>query len=217
TIAVESVKGEGSVFTVTFPRASAAAAAPAAEAPREEAGSGRRLLVVDDNPNTRLLLARMLRGHYAVDTAGTAREALDATADTRYDAVLLDINLGAGVSGEDVMGRIRTLPGYAGVPLVAFTAYALPGDRERFLNAGFSGYLPKPFTKPELLGVLQGAREEPSADPAPEQKEPAPAVLHMIIPGPGARPGENVFPFPSGDGAASRPVPAEDPDAAPSS
>ncbi len=218
TIDVESVKGIGSVFTVRLPRTDAAAEAPSVfPDDAEEDLPTPRLLVVDDNANTRHLVARMLRGVYRVDTAGTAPDAVAAAEAVAYDAVLLDINLGAKTSGVDVMHRMRALPGYAETPIFAFTAYALPGDRERFLNAGFSGYLPKPFTKPELLGVLQGAREEPSADPAPEQKEPAPAVLHMIIPGPGARPGENVFPFPSGDGAASRPVPAEDPDEAPSS
>jgi len=152
TIAVESVKGEGSVFTVTFPRASAAAAAPAA--------------------------------------------------DTRYDAVLLDINLGAGVSGEDVMGRIRTLPGYAGVPLVAFTAYALPGDRERFLNAGFSGYLPKPFTKAQLLELLSEVLDGPAEVAEIRGEGASEATLRFIVVAPGA--GGN-----AGDGAAGQPAPAE--------
>jgi CheY-like chemotaxis protein len=146
----------------------------------------------------------MLRGGFAVDAFGTAPEALDAAAagGAPYDAVLLDINLGAGVSGEDVMRRLRDLPGYGAVPILAFTAYALPGDRERFLNAGFDGYLPKPFTKAQLLALLTEVLEGLDAG-VPAEETPPEATLHLIVPG---RKGRRVA---VGDGASGQPAEAD--------
>ena len=68
--------------------------------------------------------------------------------------VLLDINLGVIRTGVDVLHELRQVPEYATIPAVAVTAYALPGDRERFLEAGFDAYLGKPFTEEELRQVL---------------------------------------------------------------
>jgi CheY-like chemotaxis protein len=183
TIEVASAKGEGTTFTVTFPRTDAPPTAATAPALPAASGAARRVLVVDDNPNTRLLMERMLRAEFGVAAVGDAAEALRAAEhEGPFDAVLLDINLGAEVSGEDVMRRLRKMPAYAETPIVAFTAYALPGDRERFLHAGFSGYLPKPFTKQQLLQALADAldpRPAPPADAAPSGdgawRRPAPA------------------------------------------
>src|SRR5690606_16412413 len=102
------LKAAGTAFTAATPPR-AAGAAPEEPAPGAAPVRG-RLLVVDDNANTCLLLGRMLRGTFAIDTVGTAREGLDAAGRTAYDAVLLDINLGADVSGEDVMRQLRALP-----------------------------------------------------------------------------------------------------------
>ena len=99
----------------------------------------------------------------------------------------MDINLGAKVSGEDVMQRLRDLEGYAQVPIVAFTAYALPGDHERFLSAGFDAYLSKPFTKQQVLALLGELIEGESNR---HERPPAEGGMHMIIPGPGAKPSD---------------------------
>ena len=195
-IAVDSTKGEGSAFTVAFPRALSEAEPHVEEAPTEPAAPAHHILVVDDNPNTRLLLTRMLRGYAAVATAATAREALDLAAAGSYDAVLLDINLGAGVSGEDVMHRLRALPGYAHVPVVAFTAYALPGDRERFLNVGFDDYLPKPFSREQLLAVLGAVLGGPALSNEPEE-----ATFRFVVVSPDVAS--------AGDGGGGLPAPAE--------
>ena len=71
-----------------------------------------------------------------------------------YDAVLLDINLGGARDGVDVLGELRMVPGYERVPAVAVTAYSMPGDKERFMEAGFDAYLGKPFTPEQLQEVL---------------------------------------------------------------
>ena len=170
-ITVESRKGEGSRFTVTFPRLAtqpeAATKAPEAAtkapeaAPRHPAGKHSlwpaRVLAVDDNPAMLYLLERFLEEMpeaSEVDTAEDEESALALARRQRYDVVLLDINLGVIRTGVDVLQALRQLPEYAMVPAVAVTAYALPGDRERFLEAGFDAYLSKPFTEEQLRQVL---------------------------------------------------------------
>ena len=147
-------------------------------------GRAHSVLVVDDNETTRFLMERMLDIDYGTHAAGTVEEAIAAASNLQYDAVLMDINLGAKASGEDVMQRIRQLDGYVDIPIVAFTAYALPGDRERFLNSGFDGYLSKPFTKQQLLSLLN---ELIDGKLVSDQIDSADRGMQMIISGRGAR------------------------------
>ena len=116
-----------------------------------------RVLAMDDNPAMLYLLERFLDEVpevNEVDTAEDEETALALTRRHRYDVVLLDINLGGIRTGVDVLHELRQVPEYAAVPAVAVTAYALPGDRERFLEAGFDAYLGKPFTEEQLREVL---------------------------------------------------------------
>ncbi len=112
------------------------------------------ILVVEDNLDTRVLLDRILRGRYEVTAVGDARSALSAMAQTRFRGLVLDINLGGKETGTDVLRIARSLEGYADVFAVALTAYALPGDRERLLDAGFDEYISKPFTRQSLMDAL---------------------------------------------------------------
>jgi len=80
---------------------------------------------------------------------------LELASSSRYDVVLVDINLGKGKSGEDVLHAVKTLPGYERTPVIAVTAYAMPGDRERFFAEGFDNYVSKPFSKQRLLEALE--------------------------------------------------------------
>ena len=66
----------------------------------------------------------------------------------------MDINLGDGPSGREVLKSLRAIPAYRKVPVAALTAYALPGEREDFLKAGFNAYLSKPFSEDALLKLL---------------------------------------------------------------
>ena len=138
--------------------AKAPTAAPAVEAPAEEESAlvnvGPSVLVVEDNEDTRALLDRLLRRSYRVCAVADALSALDRMNRERFDALILDINLGGKQTGIDVLRIARTLPGYEGVFAVALTAYALPGDRERFLEAGFDRYVSKPFTRATLMEAL---------------------------------------------------------------
>ncbi len=145
TIRVESAKGVGTVFTLTFPSVGAAhVALPARPC----------ILVVDDNEQARLVAERVLETVYDVETAASGEEALALARENRFDAVLLDIHLGDTVSGEDVLVDLRADPTLAGLPVLAVTAYGLPGDRARFLALGFDDYVTKPYTRERLIGAV---------------------------------------------------------------
>ena len=174
TIVVESIKGLGSIFTITFPRAPAPpqpdvenleaheALRPASVLPRaedrppirEDALARAYVLVVEDNVATRNMIERMLSPHYDVAVAANSSDALKAAAHTRFDAILMDINLGDGKDGVDTMRDLRTVAAYQHVPVIAVTAYAMPGDAQQFLDKGFDDYLSKPFQSERLLGTL---------------------------------------------------------------
>ena len=113
-----------------------------------------RMLVVEDNADTRRLLKFLLR-NYEVAMATSSQEALDELSRGAFDVVLMDINLGEELNGEDILRRLREAPRGSDVPVVAVTAYAMHGDREHFLKAGFNSYLAKPFTKQQLMEALQ--------------------------------------------------------------
>jgi PAS domain S-box-containing protein len=169
---VASEVGAGSRFSVFFPRL--AAEAPAA-APRDRPAdphrvsmpsfthlSGSDILVVEDNAETRQLVRLFLRSMAHVEDAANSKEALEQVRSQAFDAVLLDINLGEDCTGLDLLEMIRDVDGYSTCPIIAFTAYALPGDKERFMQAGFDGYVQKPFTKHQLLWMLDRALTAPS-------------------------------------------------------
>lgn len=92
---------------------------------------------------------------FVMDTAMTPDEALSAAREVAYDLFLIDINLSATETGIDVMHALRELPSHANTGMVACTAYAMPGDEEKFLEAGFDAYLAKPFRADELLAVIE--------------------------------------------------------------
>ncbi len=161
-ITVESEKGRGSTFTVAFPLAedvviTGPEVLGVAEARKKRASSllsGRhkpRVLLVEDNENTRFLIENLLESAFDVTSVANAEDALLEAFRIEYDLVLMDINLGVGPNGADVLRELRAMPTYHDVPIAALTAYALPGDKERFLDMGFSAYLSKPFNAEELL------------------------------------------------------------------
>lgn len=158
-ISVESRRGEGSTFTVSFPRIER----PVLEIlPRptvaDMAAQGieavTHVLVLDDSSDTLALTQHQLRDRFVVKTAGNAESALDTARKNRFDALVLDVNLGAGHDGIDVLRALRQLDAYRTVPVIALTAYSMPGDRDRFLEAGFDAYLSKPFTKQQIIDTL---------------------------------------------------------------
>ena len=109
-----------------------------------------RIAVVEDNATNRLLLQAILEDLYAVTEYETGVVALDGIRKDVPDLVLLDISL-PGMDGLEVLQHIRADARLSAIPVIALTAHAMQGDRERFLAAGFNGYLTKPIVDETVL------------------------------------------------------------------
>jgi CheY-like chemotaxis protein len=111
----------------------------------------KRILIVDDKATSRELLRTVLEKQgYAIIEASNGEEALDKTRLEGPDLILLDLQMPVR-NGYEVLAELRKEPAYAKLPIIALTASAMQGDRERALAAGFTSYL----TKPVALAVLR--------------------------------------------------------------
>ena len=117
----------------------------------------KHILIVEDDPAIQLLLRHLLRPWFDLDLAVTVDEALSMAALHLFDLFLIDINLGAGRTGVDLLWALRQMPGYRATPAVSCTAYALRGDQERFLSYGFDEHIDKPFVPHQLHAMLSAA------------------------------------------------------------
>jgi CheY-like chemotaxis protein len=183
-IRVRSEPGAGAEFTFTafFQPGSPqreADAVPAGDLAKEQAGQGgRRVLLAEDNPLNRKFVAHRLAeaGHQVV-TAENGREAVEAVERDGFDIVFMDVQM-PEMDGVEAVRRIRELEqrsGRAPVPIVALTAYAMQGDRERFLAAGMDHYLAKPVDQRALLELAANAHVAPQPDPEDQEPEPGQA------------------------------------------
>ena len=127
------------------------------EAAPEEPAHARRVLLVEDDYANRLYVSQFLRGEgFFVHEAENGVQALDALREEEFDVVLMDVQMPV-MNGLDAVRAIRTDPEFADharVPVIAMTAYAMKGDREKFLAAGMNGYLSKPVEASQLREAL---------------------------------------------------------------
>lgn len=129
-----------------------------------------KVAVIEDNADNRLLLEVMLGEQYELAEYATGPEGLAGLKSDRPKLVLLDISL-PGMDGLEVLREIRGDVELQGIPVVALTAHAMAGDRERLLAAGFDSYFSKPILDEELLlaeieRLLSSRRPARSASPA---------------------------------------------------
>lgn len=117
------------------------------------------LLFVEDNPKTRLLVKHLLNGTYDITLVPDAEAALQAMGETDFDGLLVDIHLGEGLGGTELLHRDREEKLAGGAPAIAVTAYAMPGDRQKYLEEGFDEYVGKPFTGADLRGAIDQVLE----------------------------------------------------------
>jgi len=161
-VRVESRVGRGSTFTVEIPFE----IAPAVEAtvePRLEqriaapAAKQSRLLLVEDNAvNQRVVLAMLRKKNYAIDVANNGQEALDKLerATEPYSVILMDVQMPV-LDGLETTKAIRRNNNWDYLPIIAMTAHAMIGDRERCLQAGMNAYISKPVQQAGLIAVIE--------------------------------------------------------------
>ncbi len=179
-LAVRSAPGMGSVFTLYLPMN-----APAFEEVYAETGSGplppvlepepplapdllaqlegRKALLIDDDTRNLFAVTSLLeRAKMEVVAASTAQEGLEALKDhPDLDLVLMDIML-PGMDGFQATKQIRSMPKHMRLPIIALTAKAMPGDREKCLEAGCTAFVPKPVDTNRLLATIRQSLARPS-------------------------------------------------------
>lgn len=112
------------------------------------------VLVIEDHPlNLKLVRDVLDHAGYRVLEAGDAEHGIALARDEAPDLVLMDVQL-PGIDGVEALGRLRADASTASIPVVALTALAMKDDRERFMAAGFDGYLEKPVSVPALAGQV---------------------------------------------------------------
>ena len=117
--------------------------------------AGEQILVVEDNDkNMKLVRDVLVATGYRTLEAATGGQAVALAAEHAPDLVLMDIQL-PDVDGVHALRRLRADQRTAAIPVLAVTAQAMYGDRERFLAAGFDGYVSKPLNVRELIGTVR--------------------------------------------------------------
>jgi len=140
-----------------------------------------RILYVEDNPANLFLVQRVARmGNHEVVNYTEGQPALDHFKDDKPDLVLMDIQLSGVLNGLDVVKALRAA-GHR-TPIVAVTAYAMSGDREKCLQAGCDGYLSKPLPVGELVELFRRYEPAGSAKPAEVSAPVAPVTASVPTP-----------------------------------
>jgi two-component system cell cycle response regulator DivK len=123
----------------------------------------KKILIVDDNRDSRELVVKVLKtaGYWTIE-AVDGEEALEKAAVEKPDLILMDRSL-PKIDGYEVTRRLKSLEEFKDIPIVALTAHAMRGDREKALRAGCEGYISKPINVRQLpeqiLSYLEGKRE----------------------------------------------------------
>ncbi len=170
TINMESEENKGTIFTIEIPVVfvEEAESKPGNNLKVETKTSDHKysqkhkILFVDDDLVSCEYVNKVLGNIYKIDFINNGDEALSIVKKNNYDILLLDINLGKGIDGVELMQAIRKLKKYSNTPLVAVTAFAAESDKIEFLSKGFTHYISKPFTSSELKNLISGLLSKPN-------------------------------------------------------
>ena len=113
-----------------------------------------KILVVEDNTETQLIIKVNLRDVYDVEITDNIDDAISLIKINNFDLVLLDINLGNGKDGRDVLNMIKEEPDYSNLPVIIITAYDIDEDEKDLLMKLSCDYLEKPLDKKVLLNSI---------------------------------------------------------------
>ena len=166
--------GVAETVTGIFAPAPARKRTRGAESHSWECLTGRHVLLVEDNPINQEVVHDLLEAvGVQVTTAGDGVEALRILDNRRFDAVLMDVHMPV-MNGFETTAAIRRSKRFPAMPIIALTANALDGDRDRCLEAGMDDYVPKPIDPKQMFATLArhcapGARDADSANAPPLQ------------------------------------------------
>ena len=114
-----------------------------------------KILIVEDNENNRSLFRDILTFHgYEVSVAVDGQEGVTLARELMPDLILMDIQM-PRMDGKTAGGMLKGDPATSGLKIIALTSFAMQGDQEKFLAAGFDGYLSKPINTLELPGLVK--------------------------------------------------------------
>lgn len=155
SIQLESKVGLGSTFTISVPLTANISADKIDTKPKaKEVINFPKILLVEDNTENIQIVVKFLKDKYKVDSVTNGADAIKLAKQIKYDLVLMDINLKDALDGLEATRIIKSIDNYKDVPFIAVTGYALAGDQEKILEAGCDLYLAKPFTKNQLLEMI---------------------------------------------------------------
>jgi PAS domain S-box-containing protein len=163
-ILVNSEFGKGSVFNILFPasrntelhKLQQNEKEPAPEPPKQsEPKLLPDVLAVENDEASREIIKFYLKNICRIQFTERGEEAIELAKNNMYKAILMDISLGAGLTGIETTKKIKKIFGYENIPIVALTAHAMVTDREVFLRAGCSHYLPKPFHRKDIVELMK--------------------------------------------------------------
>jgi PAS domain S-box-containing protein len=159
-ITVSSTPGKGSTFHLTFkaqealPEANAKAEPTRTAEPAKRGLRGLRVLLTDDNAINRQVIKLFLAPQGCdISEATNGKEALDKIAQGEFDIVLLDVHMPV-MDGKEAIQRLRANQRWANLPVIALTADAMSGDREKYLALGMTDYVSKPVDQRELIAKM---------------------------------------------------------------
>ena len=183
-VTVESKLGSGSKFAIILPYEVAPESAlsmeenPVATASHAEAAGPARILLVEDNVvNQKVVLAVLRKRKYHIDVAADGREALTLMEGSApYDLVLMDVQMPV-LDGLETTRIIRKDPRWVSLPILAMTAHAMTGDRERCLQAGMNHYISKPIQPAHLIATITQALASTPSQPDPAVR---PALVETV-------------------------------------
>ncbi len=119
------------------------------------------VLLIEDDVINASVIQKFIRRDYKVDVAYNSVKSIEMAEANSYDIILLDINLGRGMNGIDVLNEIKKSAKNSNTPVIASTAYTMKGDKEKLLQAGFDDYISKPYTMNEILmKIVQNIKKQ---------------------------------------------------------
>jgi CheY-like chemotaxis protein len=113
-----------------------------------------RCLYIEDQVDSQILFKVQMKEMKEIKFAISFEEALPMLDSDTFDFIVIDINLQGDYNGLDALKIIQKMPGYENIPIIAVTAYVLPGDKEKFIATGFSEFVSKPIFKEKMVNVL---------------------------------------------------------------